>query len=69
MSIYGGFAGTETAKAERAVKAGGRPWEMVNETILDGDDDVADVWEREITAGTTYRNTGCIPQSACIIVN
>lgn len=57
VSIYGGFAGTETAKAERAVKAGGRPWEIVNETILDGDDDVADVWEREITAGTTYRNT------------
>lgn len=57
VSIYGGFAGTEASRSERAVKAGGRPWEMVNETILDGDDDVADVWEREITAGTTYRHT------------
>lgn len=57
VSLYGGFAGTESSREERAVKAGGRAWEMVNETVLDGDDETADVWEREITAGTTYRHT------------
>lgn len=57
VSLYGGFAGTETDKAQRELASGGRPWEFVNETVLSGDDDVPDVWQREIAAGTTYRNT------------
>lgn len=57
VSIYGGFAGTETDRTQRELVAGGKPWEFVHETILDGNDDVPDVWEREITPGTTYRHT------------
>ncbi len=55
VSLYGGFAGSETDKAQRAIKAGGNAWDMANETILSGDDDVPDTWVREITPGTTYR--------------
>lgn len=57
VSLYGGFVGTETDKAAREMKAGGRTWELVNETVLDGDDEVPDSWVREITPGTTYRHT------------
>lgn len=34
ISVYGGFAGTETAKAGRHKKEGGMPWEFTNQTIL-----------------------------------
>lgn len=57
VSLYGGFSGTESSKYERALKPGGNGWDMANETILSGDDDVADAWEREISPGTTYRYT------------
>lgn len=57
VSLYGGFSGTESSKDERVLKAGGNIWDMANETILSGDDDVPDVWEREISPGTTYRYT------------
>ena len=36
ISVYGGFAGTETSKAEREIKAGGMPWDFANVTILQG---------------------------------
>lgn len=55
VSLYGGFAGNEATKEERQV--GAAPYEMVNATILDGDDDVPDVWVREIAAGTSFRLT------------
>lgn len=34
ISVYGGFAGTETAKAGRHKKEGGMPWEFQNQTVL-----------------------------------
>lgn len=36
ISVYGGFAGTETSKAERRKKDGGMPWEYEHETVLRG---------------------------------
>lgn len=57
VSLYGGFSGTESSKDERMVKTDGKAWDMTYETILSGDDDVPDVWEREISPGTTYRYT------------
>lgn len=36
ISVYGGFAGTETSKADREIKAGGMPWDFANVTILQG---------------------------------
>lgn len=36
ISVYGGFAGKETSKAEREIKAGGMPWDFANVTILQG---------------------------------
>jgi len=55
VSLYGGFAGTETNKNQRQLKPGGKAWDMANESILSGDDDVPDTWIREITPGTTFR--------------
>lgn len=53
VSLYGGFAGTEAALDERATD--GAAYDMTNETILDADDDVPDVWTRVIAEATTYR--------------
>lgn len=36
VNVYGGFAGTETDVAQRAKVTGGRAWDFVNPTILDG---------------------------------
>lgn len=36
VSVYGGFAGTESKVEERQKIAGGKLWDFVNETILDG---------------------------------
>lgn len=36
VNLYGGFAGTETAKDGRQKKADGNPWDFTNETIIDG---------------------------------
>lgn len=55
VSLYGGFAGFESDKSQRAIKATGHPWDMENETILNGDDDVPDTWIREVHPTTTYR--------------
>lgn len=55
VSVYGGFAGTETDKAERAMKTGGKAYDFVNETILSADDDQPDTWVREFQDATTYR--------------
>ncbi|MBR6286670.1 MAG: right-handed parallel beta-helix repeat-containing protein [Bacteroidaceae bacterium] len=52
VSLYGGFAGTENSKAERVV--GAKDYEFIHETILSGDDDVADQWVREYQAGSDY---------------
>ena len=34
ISVYGGFAGTESSKTEREKKEGGMPWEFQNQTVL-----------------------------------
>jgi hypothetical protein len=34
VSLYGGFAGTENAIEDRAMVAGGQPWEFQNPTVL-----------------------------------
>ena len=36
ISVYGGFEGKETSKADREIKAGGMPWDFANVTILQG---------------------------------
>ena len=54
VSLYGGFAGTEKKKEERAKKEDGADYEYVNETILSADDDVADNWVREDNAESQY---------------
>lgn len=53
VSMYGGFKGDETSINDRVT--GQKPWEMINETILDADDDVADSWVRALygTSSTT----------------
>lgn len=53
VSLYGGFAGTETSLDEREV--GANAFDMKNATILDADDAVADEWVRVIADATTYR--------------
>ena len=53
VSLYGGFAGTETSLEERA--RGAKEYEMTNETILSADDDSADAWTRTMMGNTTYR--------------
>lgn len=53
VSLYGGFAGTETSLSDRAL--GSKPYEFINETILSGDDDVEDIWTRNFQNGTDYQ--------------
>jgi len=36
VSVYGGFAGTETDKTDRKKKDGGMPWDFIHETTLQG---------------------------------
>lgn len=36
VSVYGGFAGTETSINERGKVSGGKPWEFITPTIFDG---------------------------------
>ncbi len=55
VSLYGGFAGTETSLTDRAV--GAKPYDMTNATILSADDDQPDTWTRIIDPTTTYRWT------------
>ena len=55
VSLYGGFAGTESTLTERAV--GANPYDMTNATVLSADDDQPDVWTRIIDPLTTYRWT------------
>jgi len=53
VALIGGFEGNEASKDERARSE--EAYQYVNATILDGDDDEPDVWERAIADGTTYR--------------
>ncbi|MDE7442923.1 MAG: hypothetical protein K2M65_02040, partial [Muribaculaceae bacterium] len=57
VSIYGGFAGNETALSERAT--GAKPYDMTNATILSADDDTPDTWTRILVDGYrwTWENT------------
>ena len=59
VSLYGGFAGTESSKDDRATTtATNLKIELcANPTIIDADDDVADTWTRTIEEGTSYRYT------------
>lgn len=52
VSLYGGFAGTETDKIERVI--GTKPYEFTHETILNADDDVEDSWIRGFQNGSDY---------------
>lgn len=36
VNVYGGFTGTETSKDARVKGESGKPWDFVNETIVDG---------------------------------
>lgn len=46
ISLYGGFAGTETTKSERARGKSGMPWDFKNKTILQGNtyEDINTTW-------------------------
>lgn len=55
VSLYGGFNGTESSLSARS--HGEKPYDMNNVTILSADDGVADEWQRQFDAGTTYRWT------------
>ena len=55
VSLYGGFAGTESSKNDRATTTVTN-FEVTlcaNPTIIDADDDVADTWTRTIEENTT----------------
>ena len=54
VSLYGGFVGNETSTAQRNAYT---LLDAVNGTILCADDDVPDVWVRQIADGTSYRYT------------
>lgn len=56
VSLYGGFAGTENSRDER-VKSGDEAWAYANATVLSGDDDQPDTWNRQIDPTTSYRWT------------
>jgi hypothetical protein len=62
VEVYGGFDGTETAVGQRAKPANARPWEYVNETILDGNGTswifFASNPTNEVLDGITFRNCG-----------
>ncbi|MCR5077550.1 MAG: right-handed parallel beta-helix repeat-containing protein [Prevotella sp.] len=69
VALYGGFKGTETSKDERELAASGKPYDFKNETILSGDDDIADRWVRAMMDASTYRygwetEDGLIPGTA-----
>ena len=36
VNVYGGFAGTENARTGRAMGSSDKPWDFVNQTIIDG---------------------------------
>ncbi len=55
VSLYGGFAGTETSTSDR-VRNGDNGFNLANVTELNADDDVPDVWTRTLD-GTSYRWT------------
>ncbi|UKI43424.1 MAG: hypothetical protein L6U16_10225 [Porphyromonadaceae bacterium] len=57
MSLYGGFAGNEASKDDRALEDVNDTKLYKNKTVLNANDDVADVWVRANEAGTTSRYT------------
>jgi len=50
-SIYGGFAGTETAISQRA--KGTNAWDFTNETVLDGNKDISNTTGTNVIAPAT----------------
>lgn len=59
VSLYGGFAGTETSKNQRAMtEVTGQEIKVCsNLSVLNADDDVTDVWTRAIESGSSSRYT------------
>lgn len=57
VSLYGGFEGTESSKDQRPMQKKGAVNVCQRQTVLNADDDVADVWTRAIEPGTSFRYT------------
>ena len=57
VSLYGGFAGTETSKDAREMETVANVSVCKTATILNADDDVADSWVRAIEPGSSSRYT------------
>ena len=57
VSLYGGFAGNEASKDDRALEDVNGTKLYKNKTVLNANDEVADVWVRANEAGTTSRYT------------
>ncbi len=55
VSLFGGFDGTETDINQRQVESNGKAYDMLHKTVLSGDDDIPDQWQRVIDGGSTYR--------------
>lgn len=55
VSLYGGFQGTEATIADRQRITDGKAYDFQYETILSGDDDVADQWQRELMHNSSYQ--------------
>ena len=53
VSLYGGFAGTETSKDAREMETVANVSVCKTATILNADDDVADSWVRAIEPGSS----------------
>lgn len=70
VNMYGGFAGTETSKDDRAKKEDGESWDFSNESILDGRKTVRSIESRgnftteTIVDGFTITNGNAVSTSA-----
>ncbi|MFZ4726775.1 MAG: choice-of-anchor Q domain-containing protein, partial [Paludibacter sp.] len=54
LSLYGSFAGTESTTSQRAKVSGGKPWEFVNQSVIDGNNLNAKGLTTAISVNPTY---------------